>query len=64
MRESMPKSDFPDDRAGRRAVRRQLRDGTLLFAYDVFVGKVQLKRGTLIVRLDVDGELFVSIDGM
>lgn len=63
MRDSPPRSDFPDDRAGRRAVRHQAHDGALIYFYDVWVGTTRLHRGTLVVRLDLDGELFVSIEG-
>lgn len=63
MRERTPKSDLPDDRAGRRAARWQSEDGSLVFVYEVSIGATRVKQGTLTVRLDVDGEMFVAIHG-
>ena len=62
MRERTSKPEFRDDRSGRRAVRHQAPDGALIYFYDVWVGTSPLRRGLLTVRLDLDGELFVSID--
>lgn len=63
MHEPASKSDLPDDQAGPRGFHRQAADGALFFVYDVFVGTKALRRGTLIVRLAVDGEWFVAIRG-
>ncbi len=61
MPERDTKSDLADDRPGRRAeIRHQFTDGSLLWVYHVTLRDAE-GHEALRVRMDVDGELFVSI---
>ena len=63
VRESLPKSGVPEDRAGSRPfVKKQTADGSRLFVYHVGALVSRRWEEKLIVRLAVDGEVFVSID--
>lgn len=63
MRSWSPKSDMHDDRAGQRPfVRQQAADGSLLYVYHIPGPAHRLRQEMLIVRLNVDGEVFLSID--
>lgn len=55
------KPDLPDDKAGQRSRRWQLPDGSLMFVYAIQGCTDRSAQTSLLVRLDVEGELFVSL---
>ena len=57
------KPDLPDDQAGQRSRRWQLPDGSLMFVYAIqgCTDRLSSAQTSLLVRLDGDGELFVSL---
>lgn len=56
-------SDVPDDRAGQGPmVRNQAPDGSLIYIYRVPGATNRVRHDVLVVRLDITGELFLSID--
>lgn len=62
MRRSETKSDLPDDREGKPAVlRHQSPDGSLVWVYHVPFRGPSVPHKVLIVRLDADGEVFLSL---